>query len=195
MGFGIMFLLLFIIISFMYKKHSILNCSKMKVDGEYFLIHGALKNNAKAAELMSTINNNVIKLLRYLIKIGEDKKPEVMRLLKRYNWENMFENSPHNIEGSTSYTEGKGKKFVICLRNKKNEFIEINTLMFVVIHELAHLMTEKVDNHNALFWKYMKYLLAHSIKIGIYKYENYMRKPVDYCGLLIYNNPLDMKFD
>ena len=42
-----------------------------------------------------------------------------------------------------------------------------NTILFVVIHELAHVMTEEIG-HPPIFWENMKYLLEESEKFVIY---------------------------
>ena len=50
--------------------------------------------------------------------------------------------------------------------------IDDNTVLFVVIHELAHIMTHEVG-HTPLFWNNMKYLLEVGEKVGIYQPVNY----------------------
>lgn len=176
-------------------RQSILNFTEIKVNGEVFKTHSSLGNNEKAGQIMHDINENVIKFLRYLIKKGEDKKASVRRLLKRYNWDHMVENSPYNIEGTTSYMQDKGRVFSMCLRNRDGVFIPFNELMFVTLHELSHLMTEYIDNHDIEFWACFKYLLQNALECGVYKYVDYQRYPLNYCGLTIRHNPLDFKFD
>ena len=54
-------------------------------------------------------------------------------------------------EKNTSYTINKGEKIVICLRSKfLNEIHDINTIMYVVIHELAHVACPEFG-HTPLF--------------------------------------------
>ena len=61
-------------------------------------------------------------------------------------------------------------------------------MMFVLIHELAHIMT-KENGHPPIFWKNMGYLLEEAKKVGIYIPVDYSREPVDYCGTLIDKTP------
>ena len=83
----------------------------------------------------------------------------------------------------TSYSLNKGEKIVICVRSKdsKNELTDINTVMFVVLRELAHLMTLSVG-HNDEFWENFRFILAHAIEWKLYTVENY-EKPKPYCEL------------
>lgn len=92
----------------------------------------------------------------------------------------------------TSYSLNKGEKIVICIKEKDKEetFIDMNTTVFVVIHEIAHIMTKSVG-HNKDFWDNMKFLLENAIKLGIYTKEDYKNNPKKYCGIMITDSPLD----
>ena len=65
----------------------------------------------------------------------------------------------------------------------------VNTMMFVALHEVAHIITISVG-HTEEFWTNFKFLLKESINLGIYKKENYNKNPVDYCGMKITDSPL-----
>ena len=60
--------------------------------------------------------------------------------------------------------------------------------MFVVIHELAHVMTKSVG-HTPEFWDNMAYLLERGEELGMYNPKNYKEYPVDYCGMEINTTP------
>ena len=77
-------------------------------------------------------------------------------------------------------------------RKGDNTFIDDNTIMFVVIHELAHVMTDEVG-HTPLFWENMKFLLEEAEKVGIYRPVNYSEEPSQYCGMEINTTPYDFK--
>ena len=76
-------------------------------------------------------------------------------------------------------------------KDKDQKLIDINTLTFVALHELAHVMTKSVG-HTEEFWDNFSYLLKNSIKIGIYKYQNFKKKPVKYCGIKITDTPYQL---
>ena len=70
-----------------------------------------------------------------------------------------------------------------------NVLIDINTLTFVALHELAHLMTQSFG-HKTEFWKNFKFLLKEAKEIGIYQPDDYKKSPKEYCGMKITDNPL-----
>ena len=74
------------------------------------------------------------------------------------------------------------------LRKLANELIDENTLTFVALHELAHIMSKTIG-HNTEFWNNFKFLLEHAVKIGIYDPIDYKKKPKKYCGMTISDNP------
>ena len=49
-------------------------------------------------------------------------------------------------------------------------------------------MTKSIG-HTKEFWQNMKYLLKNAAKIGIYTPIDYKRKPKEYCGMKITDNP------
>ena len=66
--------------------------------------------------------------------------------------------------------------------------IDENTLTFVAIHELSHVMTESVG-HKKEFWENFKFLLKNAVNMGIYKPVDYKKNPQPYCGMDITDNP------
>ena len=92
----------------------------------------------------------------------------------------------------TAYSQNKGEKLAFCLDVEKkgiSKLIDLNTLTFVAIHELAHIATESVG-HTEEFWDNFKFLLKEAININIYKPVDYKKKPQKYCGMNITDNPL-----
>ena len=69
-------------------------------------------------------------------------------------------------------------------------FIDINTIFFVTVHELSHIMTEEYG-HTKTFWNNMKDLLKISIKNNLYNPIDYSESPVNYCEMDINSTPLD----
>lgn len=109
----------------------------------------------------------------------------------KQNWKpnNIQESDPDS--STTSYSLNKGQTLVFCIRHKDNEgtFVDDNTLAFVGIHELAHLMTMEVG-HTPLFWYNMEDLLEVAVKHNLYRPENYEASPKQYCGIEITSSPL-----
>jgi hypothetical protein len=148
-----------------------------------------LKDKNKAADLLAITVDRLELLIRHL-NTNYPKLELVQRLTQKYKSENIREtyiNSDY-----TSFTEDKGKQVNVCLRSKKTKerkLHDINTIMFVFIHELGHIASISL-HHTDEFLETFKFLLKESIKIGIYKYVDYNKYPVEYCGIDINSNPL-----
>ena len=86
--------------------------------------------------------------------------------------------------------QNKGEKIAFCLTKKKEgkKLIDLNTLTFVAIHELSHLMTKSIG-HKLDFWQNFKFLLENAKEANIYLPEDYKKKPKQYCGMDITDNP------
>lgn len=158
-----------------------------------------LEDPSRAAALMDEITQRIVLLLKYVKhKYGDGKDAPIteydhaiLRALRGYNPDNLFENHPHNISGDTSYTINKGKKMAICLRDKETlQLHDINTMMFVVLHELAHIASESVGHSDNEFWRNFKFILQNAAECGIYHVEDYSIHPMRYCGMTVTYNPL-----
>ena len=62
--------------------------------------------------------------------------------------------------------------------------------MFVALHELSHIMTKSIG-HTKEFWDNFKFLLQQAINTKVYKYQDFRKKPVKYCGTEITDTPLN----
>lgn len=93
----------------------------------------------------------------------------------------------------TSYTVNKGSKIYMCIRERdeNNRLIDENTLFFVALHELAHIMTVSIG-HTKEFWSNFRFLLRHAVKDGYYRYHPYHHMPKKYCGTYISDTPLKL---
>lgn len=119
--------------------------------------------------------------------------PEKTYTLNRLKyWDNTFvmENIKESWKNdSTSYSINKGEELVFCIRDKVNNSLhDINTLMFVAIHELAHIITNELQ-HTDKFWTNMKSLLSRAEKLKLYHSVDYSLNPVEYCGMMIDSSP------
>ena len=91
-----------------------------------------------------------------------------------------------------AYSVNKGEELSICIREKNTEkFIDDNTITFVAIHELSHIMTPETG-HTKLFWDNMKWLLEKASSMGIYMPVHYSQSPVEYCGMNINSTPMNI---
>ncbi len=94
----------------------------------------------------------------------------------------------------TSYSVNKGEELVFCLRNKKSfEFYEYNKILYVAVHEIAHIGCPEIG-HTKLFFEINKYLLETAKEISMYNFIDYNNKPEEYCGIEINTNVLNYSF-
>ena len=156
------------------------------VDQQEYLVRKA-DDAVAAANALARLNANVGVLLRRL----REKHPQdvrTKRLEERYNPRALSEGSHES--GYTSYSVNKGQRIVMCLRERKagragpGRLEEENTLMYVLIHELAHLATAEVG-HTPRFWKNFKFLIREAVDLGVYADTDYSAHPVNYCGIKI----------
>lgn len=157
-------------------------------DGKNQLVRN-MDNKEEVAEMFSEIKSRINRLLKHL-KSKYPKNEQFNRLRENFDPENIRETDVH--DSGTSYSINKGSELSICVRDKNDEkysLHELNTIMFVVIHELSHIMS-KSYGHNEEFGDNFKLLLQEAISAGIYSNENYSLNNKDYCGIKITSNPL-----
>jgi predicted metal-dependent hydrolase len=161
---------------------------KSTVDGRSYLVRN-MPDSQKAADLLARLAVKLEKLIDHMVaKYPDDKEVKYMK--KNYDPENISEGSEDT--NYTSYSVNKGEKIVFCIRSRdgKNTLVDENTLVYVAVHELAHLMTKEVG-HTDQFWKNFRRLLKEAVKLGLYTKVNYAEQPVEYCGIKITSTVLN----
>lgn len=153
---------------------------KSTIDNKEYLVQD--KSDAQeAANLIATIRQRLVLLVDHLVKTTPADDVRIIMLKENFNPDRLKEGMDNS--GYTSYSINKGEQIVLCLRNK-DKLMDINTMMFVVLHELSHIATESVG-HTPEFWENFKWILEESINIGIYQKKDYSRESVEYCGMTI----------
>lgn len=176
-------IIMMIIIAVFYVKNHYgeVDYVKSTVDGRHYLVR-KLRDRQKAADFLARMNQDINTLIKHLMSTYPED-PNIRRLYKNYNPESISEGSSDS--GYTSYSVNKGEKIILCLRQKgSNEFVDKNVVMYVTVHELAHLMTEEVG-HTESFWDNFRFILTEAVKIGLYKKVDYSKEPAKYCGIRI----------
>lgn len=136
---------------------------------------------SQAADALGKINTDIEALIRHL----KEKYPDddrVKRIVARYNPAAVSEGTSKS--GYTSYSVNKGERIVLCLRQEDESFAPPNVVMYVTLHELAHLATKEIG-HGSTFWANMKFILKEAISIGIYKKQDYSKDPQPFCGITV----------
>jgi len=167
--------------------HYNLKCIVSGVNGKKYCVRER-KNVDAAADKLARATLSMEKLVKYAWKKYPNKQC-IKRLKDGFNPKKIAETLP--TSEYTAYSENKGEKLAFCLNNNKTSnggLIDDNTLMFVAIHELAHIATKSIG-HGDEFWTNFKFLLKISKEVGVYKPVDYRKKPKNYCGMKITDNP------
>jgi len=164
-----------------------LKCIVSNKDGNKYCVRDR-ENLTSSVDLLSLTTNRCKKVVDHL----DEKYPEderIKRLKENFNPQKVNEILPTSEH--TAYSENKGEKLAFCLNKERNsdDLIDINTLTFVALHELAHIMTKSIG-HTEEFWTNFKFLIKEADIINIYKPIDYKKSPVMYCGMNITDNPL-----
>ena len=189
-------LLILVTIFYLYLEGKANEVTYVKADdGDMYLVRN-LPDKLEAANLLAEMKKRLTKLVKHVYKNRNTdkyvkKKSEIELLKSNYRPDSLSESSPGNKY--TSYSINKGKKIVYCIRAKtvENTLVDINTMMFVAIHELGHLASKEIG-HVPPFWDNMKFLLEVAVDLGLYKSIDYSEKPVKYCGTKITDTPLEL---
>jgi hypothetical protein len=164
-----------------------LKCIISSVDGNKYCVRERSKEK-EAANLLATVTDKCKKMVEHMKNTHPDDS-RVKRLVNGFNPKKISETLP--TSELTAYSENKGEKIAFCLNKKKEDntqLIDLNTLTFVALHELSHIMTTSIG-HKQDFWNNFKYLLENAKSAGIYDPVDYKNNPKDYCGMTITDNP------
>ena len=163
-----------------------LKCIIASKDGNRYCVREREKLEL-AANLLASVAEKCKQMVAYMKEKHPDD-PRVKRLIEGFNPKKISETLP--TSELTAYSENKGEKIAFCLNTKKdgNKLIDINTLTFVALHELSHIMTESIG-HKQEFWQNFKFLLTNAKAANIYQPIDYKKNPQDYCGMTINDNP------
>ncbi len=163
-----------------------LKCIIASKDGNTYCVREREKLEL-AANLLAEVTQKMKDMVAYM-KQTHPEDPRTIRLVEGFNPKKINETLP--TSELTAYSENKGEKLAFCLNTTKegNKLIDLNTLTFVALHELSHIMTESVG-HKQDFWQNFKFLLENAKAAGIYDPVDYKKKPKEYCGMKINDNP------
>ena len=189
------------VIYYLSTKESFINYNTGK---KSFMVLDKQNNYEYAAQILNDVDTNILLLIDYINKKysnldsidNKNSKEKLLYIIKNkinatYRSDSLKENFPSVIGKDVSYNLNKGSDISLCLRNYDNpdEFHELNDIMFVAIHEVAHSCNESYG-HDKKFWKIFRVLLENAIEIDIFKNINYRKDVVNYCSMHITYNPI-----
>jgi predicted metal-dependent hydrolase len=140
------------------------------------------------ANMLAKISENLIILKQWLVA-NKNNYPEYATYIDQLdrNFKEkktvIYETDPNS--DLTSYSVNKGEELSFCLKSKKTgDLHQINLLMYVAIHELAHIACPEIG-HGELFKTIFKKFAEEATKCGVYTKEDFNQNPTEYCGMIV----------
>ena len=155
------------------------------INGKNYEVRSDQEKKEDAANHLASISERVDNLVDYMLKNNLPNKEIAERLKNRWGGCKFRETASH--ESTAAYTINKGDEMRLCVRDG-NKIENLNTSMFVVLHELGHIMSISYG-HNEEFRENFSYIVHLASALGFYKPEDFENKPVNYCGTEINTTP------
>jgi hypothetical protein len=166
------------------------------IDGKTYSVKKNFEDHQEASNILAKLNSINKTLISHMEKKYQYTlfENDVSFLSDNYNGDVLSEHIPRTTV-NTSYVLNKGDLIKLCLRDPKTgKFHDFQTLVFVNLHEISHLL-DREYGHSNNYWKGFKTILREAVEIGIYIPVDYSKNPTQYCGLVISNNPLWSTYD
>ena len=158
------------------------------IDGKNYSIRkvGSVDVKQTAANYLATLNEKINKIVNYMNEHNLPDEDTSRRLFNRWSKCSLKETSSN--EKSAAYTLNKSVEIRICIRDGLGNFEDINTSMFVILHELAHVMSVGFG-HEDEFKNNFSYITHLASELKLYKPEEFGLFPKTYCGISINTTP------
>jgi hypothetical protein len=159
------------------------------IDGKSYKVRD-MPDKQQAADLMAKLRIKLMKLCEALERKYPDK-PQVKQMVHNFRADpkRFIEATPDSEH--TSSTVNKGESIHMCLRQRDGpdeSLVDENVMMFVALHEFAHICTESIG-HGPDFWNNFGWILKEAEGMGLYRYTDFSAHPVGYCGVHITDSP------
>ena len=125
--------------------------------------------------------------IRDFLEKAQSYAPGDHRLLNiARRWNGTLSETPNDED--VAYSIAKDS-ISVCVRAQDGSLEPENTTMFVLIHELAHIGTDKYG-HPPEFWGNMRFLLELAEATKSYSYQDFDSQMMTYCGRKLAASPL-----
>jgi len=139
---------------------------------------GRKTEQVKTANYLYSLRQELSTFIDYLVELQVPTKEQSLHLKKKYNL-TIFGETPIK-EKQVAYTLNKGTEIRICIKDDQGKFINKKQTIFILFHELAHIITKSKD-HTEEFLKNQRILVKNAKEFGLYKkYQD-----SDYCGTFL----------
>lgn len=158
------------------------------LDGKNYSVRkvGNIAVLQSAANYLAGINRKINILVDFMYKHNLPDPDTAKRLYSR--WSKCELKETNSTERSAAYTLNKSTEIRLCIRNSTGGFEDPNTSMFVILHELAHVMSVSFG-HEDEFKNNFSYITHLASSLGLYKPQDFKNSPKYYCGTEINTTP------
>ena len=155
------------------------------VNGKTYRVRntGNLENDHAAADMLATLENRARKFIG-AATIAYPKDGNIKRI-KKY-WTGTITEIPQTE--TIAYAIEK-KELYLCVRDSTGVVQQEDDLLFVLLHELSHIMNPSYG-HDDSFWSQFKRTLEIANKLGYLPFKDYDTYSVSVCGKTITSNPM-----
>jgi len=138
-------------------------------------------------ERLKEVKRRLQTVVDYCVAHSWPDQSRAFRMQQRWEGIEMLETMPG--EKTVAYVIDKGKSMSVCLTDKSTQKLhELNTTMFVALHELSHIMSSSWG-HGPEFWENFRVILKVAIDTKVYRHVDYTNKNEMFCGTNIYSQP------
>lgn len=180
-----------LIIAIVFAALFIIMATNYKTRDKYtkLLVVSRFSNKYEAGKILDKMNNFAFRLFEYMDKkyTKPDARIIIDRLVNNYDPDFLQENDPKDLFIHKAYTTNF-RTISMCLRKKDGKFYNMQTLLFVYMHELAHIASAE-QKHSDHFWKTFKFILMAAVSANMYRPVDYSKKPIVYCGIDVNSSP------
>lgn len=166
---------------FIKRQRMIWVCSKRT--GKWYYVKN-IDGKQEVADLLAMLELR----LHVFVKKASAMVPDDVRLINiRHRWSGTI----YEVENGKEAAYSLGKNALhLCVREKNGSLTtNINALMFVLLHELAHIATDDIG-HTPTFWKNMTWVLHLAHKTEIYDADDHSPNTTTVCGQALGESPL-----
>lgn len=122
-----------------------------------------------------------LSLAFFLLSTHHQKDPKIDDVKQKLGLINPAFSKLDIFPSGETYTRNK-RTIHLCLKDRDGKYYDENTLIYVALHEIAHIMTRgEREDHDEKFISNFDYLLKRAIRMKIYDPSRPL--PHDYCGV------------
>ena len=145
------------------------------------------KTKNERRQLLDDLLKDIGILIIWCYNNNFPNKESADRLLS--NWK-MIQINETTYRDHVAYVIDKNRKFYLCASTTKGKNEDPNTMRFVVLHELAHMMSVSYGHTEEFSHNFLQ-LIRAAVHLGLYVPVNYSTSPVTYCGTKISHTPCE----